>query len=76
MARNHRWCLWIIICYWPAAGWLLTDADNIFGLTTNWRWTFWINVPIGILAFIIITIYTPNFKHAMKSRIDFLARVY
>lgn len=56
----------------PLLGGYLTDPHNILGLTTNWRWTFWINVPIGILAFIIITIYTPNFKHALKSKIDFL----
>ncbi|HEX4662561.1 MAG TPA: MDR family MFS transporter [Candidatus Saccharimonadales bacterium] len=56
----------------PLLGGYLTDPHNILGLVTNWRWTFWINVPVGILAFIVITIYTPNFKHALKNRIDFL----
>lgn len=56
----------------PLLGGYLTDPHNIAGLVTNWRWTFWINVPVGIIAFIIITIYTPNFKHALKAKIDFL----
>lgn len=56
----------------PLLGGYLTDPHNILGLVTNWRWTFWINVPVGIIAFIIIAIYTPNFKHPLKARIDFL----
>lgn len=56
----------------PLLGGYLTDPHPILGLTTNWRWTFWINVPVGIIAFTIITIYTPNFKHELKHKIDFV----
>jgi len=56
----------------PLLGGFLTDPHKILNLTTNWRWTFWINVPVGIIAFIVISIYTPNFKHELKSRIDFV----
>jgi MFS family permease len=40
-------------------------------VTTNWRWTFWINVPIGIVAFIVIAIYCPALKHEEKPRVDY-----
>jgi EmrB/QacA subfamily drug resistance transporter len=55
----------------PLLGGWLTDAHNIFGLTTDWRWTFFINVPIGILAFIVIAIFCPPLKHAKKPSIDY-----
>ena len=52
-----------------AAG--FTDPHLIAGFTTSWRWTFWINVPIGILAFIAIAIFCPSLKHAGKPSIDY-----
>lgn len=56
----------------PLLGGFLTDPHALFGMTTNWRWTFWINVPVGIVSFLIIARYTPNIKHAAKARIDYL----
>ncbi|MES2630627.1 MAG: MDR family MFS transporter [Patescibacteria group bacterium] len=55
----------------PLLGGWLTDGQAIFGLTTDWRWTFFINVPIGIVAFILIAIFTPALRHAAKSKIDY-----
>lgn len=55
----------------PLLGGWLTDGQAVFGLTTDWRWTFYINVPIGILAFILIAIFTPALRHAAKSKIDY-----
>ncbi|MDB5162070.1 MAG: putative Drug resistance transporter, EmrB/QacA subfamily [Candidatus Saccharibacteria bacterium] len=55
----------------PLLGGYLTDGQHIFNLTTDWRWTFFINVPIGILAFALIAIFAPALKHAKKSKIDF-----
>ena len=55
----------------PLLGGFLTDPHNIAGLTTNWRWTFWINVPIGIMSFAIIAKYLPVIKHDHKPRIDY-----
>jgi EmrB/QacA subfamily drug resistance transporter len=55
----------------PLLGGWLTDGHGLFGITTDWRWTFYINVPIGIIAFILIAIYSPNFRHAAKARIDY-----
>lgn len=56
----------------PLLGGFLTESHGVFGLTTDWRWTFYINVPIGIVAFAIIAIFCPPLKHAKKPRIDYL----
>ena len=55
----------------PLLGGWLTDGHAFFGLMTDWRWTFYINVPIGIVAFILIAIYTPALRHAAKAKIDY-----
>lgn len=55
----------------PLLGGWLTDPHNILGLTTNWRWTFWINVPVGIAAFAIIAIFCPPLKHDKKPVVDY-----
>ena len=56
----------------PLLGGWLTDGHGIFGLTTDWRWTFFINVPIGIIAFILIALYCPPLRRATKAKIDYL----
>lgn len=56
----------------PLLGGWLTDAHNIFGLTTDWRWIFFINVPIGIAATAIIFKFLPVIKHDSEQRPDYL----
>lgn len=56
----------------PLLGGFLTEAHNIFGLVTDWRWTFFINVPVGIAAFIIIAIFCPPLRHENKPRVDYV----
>ena len=56
----------------PLLGGFLTEPHNFFGLVTDWRWTFFINVPVGIVAFIVIAIYCPALKHAKKPRVDYV----
>ena len=53
----------------PLIGGWLTDGQHILGITTDWRWTFFINVPTGIVAFIMIAIYTPALKHLKKAKV-------
>ncbi len=55
----------------PLLGGFLTDGHTLFGVTTDWRWTFFINVPVGIIAFIVIAIACPALKHAKKPVIDY-----
>jgi EmrB/QacA subfamily drug resistance transporter len=56
----------------PLLGGFLTDGHTIFGLTTSWRWTLWVNVPIGVIVFIIIAIFMPRIKHEAKPRVDYV----
>lgn len=56
----------------PLLGGWLTDAHSFFGLTTDWRWTFYINVPVAILAFAIIAVFCPPLKHDKKPIVDYL----
>jgi EmrB/QacA subfamily drug resistance transporter len=56
----------------PLLGGFLTDPHTFLGLTTNWRWTFWINVPIGIVSFAIIAKYLPVIRHDHRPKIDYL----
>lgn len=56
----------------PLLGGFLTDPHTFLGLTTDWRWTFWINVPIGIVSFLVIAKYCPPIRHDHKPKIDYL----
>lgn len=55
----------------PLLGGFLTDGHTIFGMMTSWRWTFFINVPIGIIAAYLIARYSPVIKHDKKPVIDY-----
>lgn len=56
----------------PLLGGFLTDGHNLFGFTTDWRWTFFINVPVGIIAFIVIALVCPALRHAKKPVVDYM----
>lgn len=56
----------------PLLGGFLTEPHVIFGLTTDWRWTFLINIPIGLIALIILAAFCPPLKHESKPRIDYV----
>jgi len=56
----------------PLLGGFLTDGHILFGLETNWRWNFWLNVPIGIFAFLVVAIFSPRIKHDHKPIVDYL----
>lgn len=60
----------------PLLGGWLTDPHNVFGLVTNWRWTFWINVPIAIAAFVVIALLCPPLRHKGKAMIDYKGAVF
>ncbi len=55
----------------PLLGGWLTDNNKIFGMTTDWRWTFYINVPVAVVAFILIFIFCPALKHKKRPVIDY-----
>lgn len=55
----------------PLLGGWLTEGVSVFGLTTDWRWTFYINVPVAIVAFALIAIFCPPLRHDKKPRVDY-----
>lgn len=57
----------------PLLGGWLTDGHTIMSLTTDWRWTFYINVPVGAIAFGLIARYMPTIiDRKNKPVIDFI----
>ncbi len=60
----------------PLLGGWLTDGQHLFGLTTSWRWTFLINVPVGIVASIMIARYCPPIKHEGKHYPDYAGAAF
>ena len=60
----------------PLLGGYLTDSHQVFGFTTDWRWTFFINIPIGIFASIIIARYCPSIRHEKKPTIDYFGALF
>lgn len=48
----------------PALGGWLTD-------NASWRWVFYINLPIGVLAFLGLLLTMPESRNAKASRFDF-----
>lgn len=55
----------------PLLGGWLTDNQQLLGLVTDWRWNFYINVPIAVAALAVIAIYCPPLRHAKKPKIDY-----
>lgn len=60
----------------PLLGGWLTDGQAIGGIVTDWRWTFYINVPVGIVAGLIIARYCPQIKHDDVHKPDYLGAVW
>lgn len=54
----------------PVIGGFFAGADEILGIT-GWRWVFLVNVPIGILAFVVIqrVLHLPPLRR-VEHRID------
>ena len=52
----------------PTLGGYLTDH-------LSWRWVFYVNLPIGVIALAIAAVALPNLKRDVKGRIDWLGSV-
>lgn len=60
----------------PLVGGYLTDPHTFLGLTTDWRWVFYINVPIGLVALVVIDKVLHLPKNIQKHAIDYLGAAY
>jgi EmrB/QacA subfamily drug resistance transporter len=49
----------------PTLGGFLTD-------NLSWRWVFYVNIPVGIVAVTIAYFALPNIKHDLRGKIDWL----
>jgi len=56
----------------PLLGGWLTDGVSLFGMVSDWRWTFLINVPIGVIATVLIIRYCPQIKHDRTHKPDYI----
>lgn len=60
----------------PLLGGWLTDGAHIFGIVTDWRWTFFVNVPVGIIALIVIARFCPPIKHDAVHKPDYIGAAF
>lgn len=59
----------------PLLGGFLTDGNNLFGITTNWRWAFFINIPVAIAAFALVARFLPTIITRKDEIVDYLGAV-
>src|SRR5690348_402188 len=55
----------------PVVGGFLAGQSSILGVT-GWRWIFYVNVPIGIAALVVVTRVLRVDHHRTQHRIDWL----
>lgn len=60
----------------PLLGGWLTDGQRILGVTTDWRWTFYINIPIGIVAALVIARFAPVTARSKAHHPDYLGATF
>ena len=48
----------------PLGGFITTYVD--------WRWIFWINVPVGVLGITLVSLFIPNLREERPPRLDLL----
>lgn len=53
----------------PVVGGFFAGQASIFGLA-GWRWIFWINVPVGVLAFVVVSRVLHVHHHRHDHRVD------
>jgi EmrB/QacA subfamily drug resistance transporter len=54
----------------PLIGGFFTDRSHLFGIT-GWRWIFYVNLPIGIVALIVISAVLHVKETHVKHKIDY-----
>jgi len=52
----------------PLGGWLVDNMD--------WKWLFWIFLPLGIVAFVMIFMLFPKVERRASEKIDYLGMLF
>ncbi|MBS4201321.1 MFS transporter [Bacillus sp. FJAT-49732] len=52
----------------PLGGWLVDNLD--------WKWLFWIFLPLGIVAFVMILMLFPKVERKESEKIDYLGSLF
>jgi EmrB/QacA subfamily drug resistance transporter len=56
----------------PLLGGFFTDAHSLLGIETSWRWVFYINLPLGLIA-LVVTSFVLNIPVQRRDHhIDYL----
>ena len=58
----------------PLIGGFFTDHSHIFGVS-GWRWIFYVNIPIGAVALIVISAVLHVTESQVKHKIDYAGAV-
>lgn len=56
--------------FWGVASVIAPLLGGFIVQHLSWHWVFYINVPIGIIAFILVLIYLKEPKHSSNSKLD------
>ncbi|MBO9532220.1 MAG: DHA2 family efflux MFS transporter permease subunit [Solirubrobacteraceae bacterium] len=56
----------------PILGGLFVDQFTLFGLTFDWRWIFYVNVPVGIVALLMAQRFLPTDESKPHHKLDWL----
>lgn len=62
----------------PLLGGYFTDHGTVTiagHLIAGWRWVFYLNIPIGLVALFMIIAKMPKLSHAAKGTIDYLGAI-
>ncbi|MFC6130575.1 MULTISPECIES: MDR family MFS transporter [Streptomyces] len=56
----------------PLIGGYFTESHDILGITTNWRWLFYVNLPLGALALGVVVLLLRIPVRRTNQQIDFI----
>ena len=48
---------------------------GFFTTHTSWRWIFYINIPLGVLALVVLAVALPSVRERKEHRVDYLGTV-
>lgn len=62
--------------FWGVASVIAPLLGGFIVQHLSWHWVFYINVPIGIIAFLLVVFYLKEPKHSEKSKLDLKGTVW